>query len=149
MKLHILPENDNVKMYYSTRVNFTVDSGLDLYCTEEITINPGETKQLDFKIKCEAFDNDGNNNIAYYLYPRSSIGTRTPLRMSNSVGIIDSNYRGNIKATVDNIKNEPYTVHCGDRLFQLCHPLLEPITYSIVNTLSETNRGENGFGSTG
>lgn len=149
MKLHILPENDNVKMYYTTRENFKTDSGLDLYCVDELTINPGETKQINFRIKCEAFNETNNNNIAYYLYPRSSIGMKTPLRMSNSVGIIDSNYRGNIMATVDNIKNEPYTIRCGDRLFQLCSPLLEPITYSIVNSLSNTERDEGGFGSTG
>lgn len=148
MKLHILPENDNVKLYYSTRPNYLSDSGFDLTCVEEVIIEPGETKCIDFKIKCEAFNNN-NENIAYGLIPRSSTGKNTPLRQSNSIGLIDAGYRGNIKVWVDNIKNDRYIIKPGDRLFQLFSPNFETINYQIVNSLSDTNRGENGFGSTG
>ena len=147
MKIHIKPENDNVKTYYSTRLNYDSDSGLDLTCVEEFTINPGETKCIDFKIQCEAFNENGEN-IAYGLVPRSSTGKNTPLRMSNSFGLIDADYRGNIKAWVDNIKNEPYTIRPGDRLFQLYSATFDKITYVLVDTLSTTERGVNGFGST-
>ena len=51
-------------------------------------------------------------------------------------------------AAVDNRSTEDYTVRPGQRLFQLCGPTLEPITFEIVNQLSETSRGEGGFGST-
>ena len=53
--------------------------------------------------------NKDEKNVSYYLYPRSSI-IKTPLRMSNSVGIIDAGYRGNIIGCVDNIGDIPYTV---------------------------------------
>ena len=55
---------------------------------------------------------------------------------------------GTIMAAVDNRSSEDYTVTPGQRLFQLCGPMLEPITFELVNQLSETSRGEGGFGST-
>ena len=84
----------------------------------------------------------------YYLYPRSSL-SKTPLRLANSVGIIDSSYRGEIMAAVDNISEKDFEIKQGQRLFQLCSPTLEPINYIITDNLSETKRGEGGFGSTG
>ena len=153
MFLKIKPLNDNVKVMYSSHGTFNQgDSGLDLFCPETITINPGETVCIDLQINCEAFGGfmgDNTNNISYYMYPRSSMGSRTPLRLSNSVGIIDAGYRGNLCAYVDNIKTFPYTVNRGDRLVQICSPNLEPISFSIVNQLSESQRGVGGFGSTG
>ena len=104
---------------------------------------------IDLRIQCEAFyDNENDKNVSYYLYPRSSI-SKTPLRMANSTGIIDAGYRGNIMVAVDNIDNEPYTIEKGTRLFQICGPTLEPITMDIVDELSNSERGSNGFGSTG
>ena len=88
-----------------------------------------------------------NTNCSYYLYPRSSI-SKTPLRMSNSTGIIDAGYRGNIIAKVDNISNEEYKIEKGTRLFQICSPSLEEIELEVVDELSETSRGTGGFGST-
>ena len=153
MFLKIKPLNDNMKIMYSSHGTFNQgDSGLDLFCPETITINPGETVCIDLQIQCEAFGGlmgDNANNVSYYMYPRSSMGSRTPLRLSNSVGIIDAGYRGNLCAYVDNIKTYPYTVNRGDRLVQICSPNLEPIHFSIVNQLSESQRGVGGFGSTG
>ncbi len=134
------------------------DSGLDLYCPEEIIVEPGETKKINLNISCEAtkkvLQPDENDLLtymtmptSYFLYPRSSI-IKTPLRMANSVGIIDAGYRGNIIACVDNIKNESFTIEKGTRLFQICSPDLSPLKFNLVNTLTETSRGEGGFGST-
>ena len=124
MFLKIKPLNDNVKIMYTDHGNFNPgDSGLDLFCPETITINPGETICIDLQIKCEALSGrseNETNNVSYYIYPRSSMGSRTPLRLSNSVGIIDAGYRGNLCAYVDNIKTESYTINSGDRLFQIC-----------------------------
>jgi dUTP pyrophosphatase len=149
MYLKIVPENDNVKKYYENHSTYNEgDSGLDLFFTESITILPHQTKLINLHIKCEAMD-ETNNEVSqsYYLYPRSSI-SKTPLRMANSVGIIDAGYRGNILVAVDNISDTSYTVHEGDRLFQICSPTLRPIHYELVNVLSETERGSGGFGST-
>ena len=147
--MHLLINTNNIylqDLYNHHEHYHEGDSGLDLYCPETITIEPGEFKKIDLGIKCEAFK-DNNKNTSYYLYPRSSI-IKTPLRLSNSVGIIDAGYRGNIIACVDNIKNESYTIEQGDRLFQLCAPDLSEITFDLVNELSDTSRGEGGFGST-
>jgi len=87
------------------------------------------------------------SNCSYYLYPRSSI-SKTPLRMSNSTGIIDAGYRGNIIAKLDNISNEEYKIEKGTRLFQICSPSLDEIELKVVDKLSITTRGTGGFGST-
>ena len=150
MKLLLKTENTDLTNLYSNHQHYNPgDSGLDLFCPETITINPGETVKINLQINCEALhDTIENTNVSYYLYPRSSI-IKTPLRLANSVGIIDAGYRGDIIACVDNIKSEPYTVNKGDRLFQICSGNLEPIQFQLVNELSNTQRGSGGFGSTG
>jgi dUTP pyrophosphatase len=150
MHLSILPGNDEIRNIYEMHTHYHVgDSGLDLFFMDDINIDAGETKIIDLKIRCEAFpDRDKNTNISYYLYPRSSI-SKTPLRMSNSVGIIDAGYRGTIKVSVDNVSEENYVIQKGDRLFQICSPTLSPVTFQLTNQLSRTSRGEGGFGSTG
>ena len=152
MHLFIKPLTDYIKILYSNHEHFNDgDSGLDLFCPETIIVEPGTTKCIDLMVKCEGFDCSNPNlreNVSYKLYPRSSI-VKTPLRLSNSVGIIDAGYRGNIKAFVDNIKNEPFTIERGTRLFQICGPCLERISFEIVQDLSNSERGNDGFGSTG
>ena len=86
---------------------------------------------------------------AFYLYPRSSI-SKTGLRLANSVGIIDSGYRGNLLAALDCYqKDEEITK--GMRLVQLCTPDLQPISKVriVEEHIGETERGTGGFGSTG
>lgn len=150
MKLLIKPTDDYVKTLYNNHEHYNEgDSGLDLFCPEEIVIEPGTTRKIDLQIQCEALsDLDSDKNVSYYLYPRSSI-IKTPLRLSNSVGIIDAGYRGNIIACVDNIKNIAFKIEKGSRLFQICGPTLEPIVFRLVEELSNTQRGSGGFGSTG
>ena len=147
MKLLIKTENDTLKTMYTNNQFYNPgDSGLDLFCPETVTIQPGETYKINLQINCEALSESGN--VSYYLYPRSSI-IKTPLRMSNCVGIIDAGYRGDIIACVDNIKDYPYEIKQGDRLFQICSGDLSPFTYELVDNLSNTRRGDGGFGSTG
>ncbi len=144
MKLFIKPHNDIARGFYAKHGHFhDGDAGLDLYILEDITYVPGETKPIKLGISCEA-----ENQNAYYLFPRSSIA-KTPLRMSNSIGLIDGGYRGEIMAMCDNIKNIEYTARKGDRLFQLVAPDCSAIHYQMVESLSVTSRGSGGFGSTG
>ncbi|MEE9165915.1 MAG: dUTP diphosphatase [Candidatus Neomarinimicrobiota bacterium] len=119
------------------------DAGLDLFVVEQTTFLPGETKPVRFHIACES-----EKGEPYLLVPRSSI-SKTPLRMSNSVGIVDSGYRGELIAYCDNIKNISYTLKPGQRLFQLVSMTGSPVEFEIVDELSSTSRGEGGFGSTG
>jgi dUTP pyrophosphatase len=149
MHLKLLPENIVTESIYKNHTSYYEgDSGLDLFFTEEVVIPPKSTKLINLNIRCEAFqDKNKTHNISYYLYPRSSI-SKTPLRMANSVGIIDAGYRGPIMAAVDNTSEEPYIVKPNQRLFQLCSPTLSPISLELTNSLSETSRGSGGFGST-
>ena len=144
MKLFIKPHNDIARNFYSAHGHFhDGDAGLDLYVLEDIHFNPGETKPIKLGISCEPAD-----GVAYYLFPRSSI-SKTPLRMSNSIGLIDAGYRGEIMAMCDNIKSEGYTVKKGQRLFQLVASDSSSIHYELVEELQMTTRGTGGFGSTG
>ena len=141
MHLKIKAENDIIHMRYEDHTNYHVgDSGLDLFVPEEIVVPANAIGfQINHLISCEPFvDASKQNGMSYMLYPRSSMGARTPLRLSNSVGIMDAGYRGNV-----------IRVEAGTRLVQICDPTLQPITFEMVNSLSETTRGEGGLGSTG
>ena len=144
MKLFIKPHNDIARQFYRNHGHFhDGDAGLDLYVLEDLHFDPGETKAIKLGISCEPED-----GIAYYLFPRSSI-SKTPLRMANSIGLIDGGYRGEIMAVCDNIKSESYTAKKGQRLFQLVATDSSPIQYELVEELEMTARGTGGFGSTG
>ncbi len=130
----------------------STESGLDLVTPQTITV-PGNA--IGFKIKlglmCEPSFEDGLIR-GFYLYPRSSMASKTTLRLANSVGIIDSSYRGEIMAVVDNISDEDFKIEQGIRLFQLCSPDLSPIKFELLDEeddLSDTARGSGGFGSSG
>jgi dUTP pyrophosphatase len=86
----------------------------------------------------------------YMIVPRSSMGLKTQLRMSNSIGIIDKGYRGEIGLIVDNLSIDDYDMNAGERLVQIIAPSMEPIHIEVVDELDmNTSRGEGGFGSTG
>ena len=130
------------------------DSGFDLPVPTESVIKTGSSEKINLGIKCVMVFNTYNssNPIAYYIYPRSSTGSKTPLRLANSVGIIDAGYRGNLLAVFDNISNLDYKIEKFQRLVQICTPTLDPFMVSIHNNedlLDATQRGSNGFGSTG
>ena len=144
MKLFIKVLNEKAKNYYEKHGHFHEgDAGLDLYILEDLEFEPGETKAIKLGISCEP-----ENGVAYYLFPRSSI-SKTPLRLANSIGLIDGGYRGEIMAPCDNIKDYEYKIEKGQRLFQLVAADCSPISYKIVDELTETSRGDGGFGSTG
>jgi len=129
-----------------------IDAGFDLFVPNLVTVDVGETKRVDMGVKCSMTYN--GVPCSYYMYPRSSTGAKTPLRLANSVGIIDSGYRGNLMAVFDNIKDGVVCdIGLGDRLVQICSgSLLCPVFPIIVNSVEElgsTERGEGGFGSSG
>ena len=144
MKLKIKPFNKDIHKMYENHNHFHQgDSGLDIYIIENQIINPGETIRLKLGISCENLDAK-----SYFLMPRSSI-SKTPLRLANSVGLIDAGYRGEIMAAVDNIKDFAYEVEIGQRLFQIVAMDGSAIHFELGDHLSETTRGTDGFGSTG
>ena len=123
--------------------NYRTDSGFDLFMPVETVIPPRSTTLLDLRVRAEFLRLESG----YYLYPRSSI-FRTSLRLANSVGIIDAGYRGTLKVAVDNIRDEPYMIRRGDRLFQICQPSLKPFDVEFGQVNRDTERGEGGHGST-
>ena len=144
MHLKIQPLSNHARDLYENHGHFHHgDAGLDLFVIDSLTVGTGETAIIKVYIGWE--NTDGK---PYFLMPRSSI-SKTPLRQCNSVGLIDGGYRGEIMAAVDNIKDEPYTVEPGQRLFQLVAMDGSPIHFELVSELTETGRGEGGFGSTG
>ena len=133
-------------------LNFNIDAGFDLFLGTNFCIAGNTLGQIhNHGIKCVM--KYGNKNTAFYLYPRSSMGAKTPIRLSNSVGIIDVGYRGHIKGIFDNLSASIYQGNYDDRLLQICGPNISFPIYPILVTneqlLGETIRGEKGIGSTG
>lgn len=85
------------------------------------------------------------------IYPRSSTGLKTKIRLANSVGIIDSDYIGEISyiAELKGETAEPVTINAGDRICQMSFERVPKVIFQIVEVLPETKRGTNGYGSTG
>ena len=158
--LKIYISNNNLKdKYYSHIINHNnqvntkfPNAGFDLLTPQTLEINSSIIK-LDTNIICAMYDSN-NNTVSYFLYPRSSI-IKTNFRLANSVGIIDSGYRGNIIGIFDNVLSHSTITEIEQysRLLQICAPNLGPIIVKIVDSLEElseeTERGTGGFGSTG
>ena len=151
-KTHIMEHNQKILL------DPFPNSGFDLLVQENVVfktyfktvfINHGvKSEMLYYNAVTKSFEHS-----AFTMEPRSSI-SKTPLMMSNHIGIIDSGYRGNLIAAVRYLPGheEPtYKLEQKTRLFQICHPSLCPIFVLLVleNELSNTIRGEGGFGSTG
>ena len=83
------------------------------------------------------------------ILPRSSMGTKTPLRLSNSVGLIDSGYRGELGVLYDNTSDTDYNITAGDRIAQLLVMPSYRFQAKVVDILADSDRGETGFGDSG
>lgn len=121
-------------------------AGADLYaCLDEaVTILPGETAWIPTGIALEV-----PVGCAGLVYARSSLGVKRGLAPANKVGVIDSDYRGEIRVVLLNHGKEPQTILSGERVAQfIITPVLTP-AYEEVSELSDTSRGTGGFGSTG
>ena len=132
--------------------NIYSDSGFDILMPSYVELYSNESVLIDLKIKgvMKKITNNVEVPSAYYVYPRSSI-SKTAMRLANNVGIIDSGYRGNLKAAMD-CWSDKYTVAKHARLVQICAPNLgkmRVILVDSVNDLGTTERGSGGFGSTG
>ena len=88
------------------------DSGLDVYVPTTTVVGAGATVLVPLGIRARMNDHRGQA-VSYLLIPRSSMAT-TPLRMSNSLGLIDAGYRGKLKMVVDNTGSQPYVTNAGD-----------------------------------
>ena len=122
-------------------------AGMDLYaCIDEpITLAPGQLAVVPTGIAIELPD----NTCAAFLYARSGLGVKHGICLSNGVGVIDSDYRGEVCAGLCNVSDKPYVIEPNERVAQMViAPVLTPDIIE-VDELSDTQRGAGGFGSTG
>ena len=121
-------------------------AGADLYaCLEEPVIaEPGRTVWIPTGIAMEV-----PKGCAGLVYARSGLACKKGLAPANKVGVIDSDYRGEITVVLHNHGSQPQTIAHGERIAQMViTPVLTP-AYEAVEDLSDTGRGQGGFGSTG
>lgn len=139
-------------------------AAFDLVAVENTLIRPGETTKVRLGFAVEL-----PPNYVMLIVPRSGVSLRTKLRQPNSVGVIDSDYRGEVAMMFDNIAHNPfeetepyvaltdgeyrrsgtYLVRKGDRIAQAMIQRLPDAEFVDVDDLSDTARGDGGFGSTG
>lgn len=137
-KLH---ENAILPTYGSTEA-----AGADLYaCLEEaITVKPGETAWIPTGLAMEI-----PKGCAGLVYARSGLACKKGLAPANKVGVIDSDYRGPVTVVLHNHGTQEQTIAHGERIAQMViTPVLTP-KYEVTEELSDTGRGQGGFGSTG
>lgn len=121
-------------------------AGMDLCaCIEEgITLKGGETALIPTGIAAQI-----PSGFGLFIFPRSGLSIKHGIGLLNSVGVVDSDYRGEIKVGVINQISESYTIEPGERIAQM---VLMPVALAntvVVDSLEETDRGDGGFGSTG
>lgn len=122
-------------------------AGMDLYaCIESsFTLAPQQLAVVPTGIAIELPD----NTCAAFLYARSGLGVKHGICLANGVGVIDSDYRGEICVGLCNVSDKPYVIEPNERVAQMViAPVCTP-NITEVSELSDTSRGDGGFGSTG
>jgi dUTP pyrophosphatase len=128
--------------FYATKAAAGAD--LKAVLDEPLTLKPLERKVIGTGLKIalpEGFEAQ--------VRPRSGLAAKHGISVLNSPGTIDADYRGEIGVIIVNLSNEDFTIHPGERIAQLVLARFEQINWQITESLSQTERGEGGFGSTG
>ena len=122
------------------------DAGADMRADVPgpVTIAPGESAWVGTGVRLEV--PEGHVGLQF---PRSGLGCNHGICLANGVGVIDSGYRGEVRAKLLNLGSEPYTVNPGDRVCQLVVVPFVRLGFERVGELADTDRGEGGYGSTG
>lgn len=143
LELKIIADNESQWLNHPTytKAKQNEDVGLDIPMARNIIV-PAKSKafSIDLGFKAE-------QNIGYMLVPRSSI-SKTPLRLANSIGIIDKSYRGKVLVKIDNNSNTDFEMLMGNCYFQIISFSGILPEFMLVNTINTTNRGHGAFGST-
>jgi len=143
MQLNVKKLNDAAVLpTYGTEYS----AGADLYaCIENNEIiNPGETKLIKTGLSMEI-----PIGYAGLIYARSGLASKKGLAPANKVGVVDSDYRGEVIVALHNHSNVPQEISPNERIAQLVIAPFLKVEYNLVDELNETVRGEGGFGSTG
>ncbi len=121
-------------------------AGADLYACidEKITLNPSETKLIPTGLSMEIPE-----GYAGLIYARSGLASKKGLAPANKVGVVDSDYRGEIMVALHNHSKEKQEIDAKERIAQLVITPFLKVHYEETDSLEETKRGKGGFGSTG
>lgn len=119
------------------------DAGADIYSLEEVTLKPHTTALIKTGIKVAI---PGGYEIQ--IRPRSGLSLKTPLRVANAPGTVDSAYRGEVCVIMENTGNISQTIKAGDKIAQMVIAPVPMIVWEETDTLDDTDRGVGGFGST-
>lgn len=122
-------------------------AGLDIFAClhESVTLEPGEIKMIPTGLTAETNCSD----VALLIYPRSGLSTKFGVSLANCVGVVDSDYRGDWFVPLINHGSKPFTVENGMRIAQLVPTRILFPEIEVSDSLSETERGSGGFGSSG
>ena len=121
------------------------DAGMDLRAAEDVVLKPFERKAVSCGIAVAI-----PRGYAGFVLPRSGLAMKHGISIVNAPGLIDSNYRGEIKAILINLDpTEPFEISRGDRIAQIVFAPVPDTHLVEVDELSETDRGGGGFGSSG
>lgn len=121
-------------------------AGADLYAAidEAVTINPNETKLIPTGLAMEI-----PTGYAGLVYARSGLASKRGLAPANKVGVIDSDYRGEVMVALHNHGTKAQTIEMGERIAQMVIAPYVTANFILSDSLDDTVRGEGGFGSTG
>jgi len=122
----------------------TGSAGCDVSSLEGLTLPPGERHLVTTGVSLEMPE-----GWECQIRPRSGLAYKHGLTVLNSPSTIDSDYRGEIRVLLFNSSDRPYVVQRGERIAQLVFAPVARATFEVVDRLSETERGSDGFGSTG
>ena len=130
---------------YATQGSAAVDLRAALEQDEVVTLAPGERALIPTGLAISPAD------TAYVaiIAARSGLGIKKGISLSNGIGVIDSDYRGEICVGLINHGDEPFEVRRGDRIAQMMFMPVVNAAFTLVDSLDETERGAGGFGSTG
>ena len=119
------------------------DAGMDLHSVEAVTLAPGDTKLVATGLSIEL-----PSGFEAQIRPRSGLALKHSITLPNSPATIDPGYRGEIRVILQNLGREAFEIHPGDRIAQMVIARYEAVEW-VEGDLSESVRGEGGFGSSG
>lgn len=118
------------------------DAGMDVYASVRTVLKPGECTAIPLGLAIEIPD-------GYYAYITDKSGLSIKNKLRTMGGVIDSNYRGEIHAGIINLSDVEYVFEIGDKVAQMIIQKTETVEFTEVNEMSQTDRGEKRFGSSG
>jgi len=136
MKIH----DKAVIPYYSRQG----DAGMDLFAVEDYTIKPGERKLIPTGLKVEV-----PHGFEMQVRPKSGLALNSGITVLNTPGTVDSGYRGELGVILFNVSDKPFEVKQGQKIAQAVFTKFEIVEFEEASELSLSDRGSNGFGSTG